>query len=834
MLRKPQPVSQGTRGLATKARRRAIGASIVLLGLLCAGGSALAKDGARPASQNAGLFGQDVVPGEVIVRYKPGASSSDRAGAMNAADASHVRDLLLSRTELVKVEPGQEDEAAAKLERDPDVAYAEPNGIAHAAITPNDTRFGQLWGLNNTGQAVNGVTGVADADIDAPEAWNMGAGLGASVRVAVVDSGVQVAHPDLAQNRFLNPGESGGGKETNGIDDDGNGKVDDFRGWDFVNNDNNPVDDNEHGTHVAGTIAGRANNSLGVAGAASFPTTSGNWQGPKIIAVKVLNAAGSGSFANIADGLVYAGTMSAKVANVSLGGGGTSATLDNAIKSRPNTLYAIAAGNGGADGVGDNNDTVPQTPCNPASTPDAANKICVAATDSSDQLAGFSNFGVTNVDIAAPGVTILSTVPQNTIFTENFEVPITGRWINNDTGQTGTPRWNRTTLFSTSPNNSVTDSPGGTAAAPTQYVNNQFNWIRNATGFNLTGGTNCSLKAQGKIDTESGFDFFRVQSTRTPSNAASWQTMFSFSGGPAQGSITAPFPAAFNGQNGVFVRLLLDSDGSVTDDGAYIDDVSVKCFAAAPNSTAFAFFNGTSMATPHVAGAAAFLFTKFPTATVAQIKDKILRSGDAKADLAGKVATGDRLNMYKAAAESSARVTGGVLTFTPGVGQRNAVTVTRFNDTDGIAKYRIADAYSTSTAAQQSGSRITPVAGCTRVNDFTVKCPVAGITRINVLGSDQNDTLNASTIAIPVTLNGGSGADTLTGGTAGDSLIGSTGIDRFTSGAGNDTISARNNDADGLFLCGENGGDTDTVTADSTPNDPITASATNCEVVNKA
>ncbi len=824
MLRKPGTGNERSSGAA---QRRTFVACIGLLGLLCASGSALAKEGARPASDNAGLFGQDVVPGEVIVRYKPSASGSDRAAAMSSVDATHERDLLISRTELINVTPGDEAEAAAKLERDPDVAYAEPNGILHAAVTPNDTRFGDLWGLHNTGQAVNGVSGVADADIDATEAWNMGVGLGSSVRVAVVDSGVQVAHPDLTLNRFLNPGESGGGKETNGIDDDGNGKVDDFRGWDFVNNDNNPVDDNEHGTHVAGTIAARANNSLGVAGAASFPTTSGSWLGPKIIPVKVLNAAGSGSFANIADGLVYAGTMNAKVANVSLGGSGTSATLDNAIKSRPNTLYAVAAGN---DGV--NNDTSPHTPCNPASTPDAANKICVAATDSSDQLANFSNFGVTNVDIAAPGVTILSTVPQNTIFTESFEVPITGRWINNDAGQAGAPRWNRTTVFSGSPSNSVTDSPGGTAAAPTQYVNNQFNWIRNANGLNLTGGSNCSIKAFGRIDTESGYDFFRVQATKTPANSASWQTMFTFSGGPAQGTISAPFPAALNGQSGVFVRFSLETDGSVTDDGAYVDDVKVKCFPATPNSTAYDFFNGTSMATPQVAGAAAFLFTKFPTATVAQIKDKILRSGDAKASLAGKVATGDRLNMYKAAAESTARVTGGVLTFTAGAGQRNTVTVTRFNDA-GVNKYRITDPYSTSTTAQQSGSRITPGTGCQRVNDFTVKCPIAGITRISVLGGDQNDTLNASTIAIPVTLDGGSGLDTLTGGTAGDSLIGSTGADRFTAGAGNDTIRARNDDVDSLFSCGENAGDNDQVTADSTPNDPITASATNCEVVSK-
>jgi subtilisin family serine protease len=791
-------------------------------------GAAMAQSGAkgppRPNMIGDSFFGQDVVPGEVIVRYKSGAVTASRASALAAVGATFKRSLRTSRTDLLRVAPGKEAAAAAALSRDPNVEFAEPNRILHALAKPNDTRFTDLWGLNNTAQAVNGVTGTRDADIDAVEGWEMGRGLGATLRVADIDTGVAMNHPDLSANIFRNPGESGGGKETNGLDDDGNGFIDDFRGWDFINNDNNPTDDNEHGTHVGGTIAGRANNALGVAGVASFKTTAGQWLGPKIVPIKVLNAAGSGSLDAIADGIEYAGTIGAKVANLSLGGAGTSALMDTAIKNNPGVLYVVAAGN---DGV--NNDTTPHTPCVPASTPDAANKICVAATDSRDLLAGFSNFGVVNVDLAAPGVTILSSVPQNTLFTDTFETPIAGRWVTNDAGQTGAPRWNRTTLFSTSPNNSLTDSPGGTAGAPAQYVANQLNWARNQVAFNLAGGHDCTIDMQAKVDTEQNFDFFVIQAS---TNAAGpWTTIFSFSGGPAQGSIPGDL-SAFDGDPSVFVRFLLDSDGTIQDDGAYVDDVRVKCFPTTFNATAYDFFNGTSMATPHVAGAAAFLRTKFPTATAVQIKDKILRSVDHKAALTGKVVTGGRLNLYKAAAESTAAKVGSQLIFTAGAGQTNNVTVTRFVDA-GVPKYRITDPYSTSPTAIQSGSRINAGASCQRVNDNTVKCPVAGITRIVLRGGDLNDTLTASSITIPVTLDGGPGNDTLRGGTRNDTLIGSTGRDRFFGNAGNDIINARNNDADLGFSCGENAGDSDRVNADLTPNDPITASAANCEVVQK-
>ena len=804
------------------ARRRATAlAAAIAVFLSMAASSAVAKQAPPPhAMTGKSVFGQEVAPGEVIVRFKQGAPRSGRSAARREAGASLEQKLLLPRTELLKVSKGEEKEAAAKLERDPNVLYAEPNAIVHEEATPDDTRFADLWGLNNTGQNVNHAVGQPDADIDAPEAWNLGTGLGSSVRVAVVDSGVVANHPDLAANMFINPGENGGGKRTNGIDDDGNGLIDDYRGWDFAYNDNNPTTNRDHGTHVAGTIAGLSNNSLGVAGTASFPTTAGSWLGPKILAVKVLDEQGAGTIASVADGLVYAGTMNAKVANASLGFVGTSATLDDAIKSQPNTLYVVSAGNEGV-----NNDTSPQTPCNPATTPDAPNKLCVAATDSSDVLAGFSNFGDANVDLAAPGVNILSTVPTKTIFSEDFETPIVGRWTTDDAGQTGAPRWGRTVLFSTSPTHSLTDSPGG------NYVNNQDNWARNTTGFDLTGGTACRVTAQAKIDTEDNFDTFTIEATRTPAVAGSWQVLFSFDGA-GTGSVTADLPAAFNGQTGVFVRFRLNSDGSNTADGAYIDDVAVNCRTNAFDATSYGFFNGTSMASAQVAGAAAFLFTKFPGATVAQVKDKILRGADRKASLTGKVKSGARLNLYKAAAESTAAVSSGVLRFTAGAGEKNNVTATRVID-NVVAKYEITDPYSTSTTTQQAGSRINPGAGCTRVNNAAVECPAAGITRIVLSGGDQNDALNAGTIAIPVTLGGGAGRDTLTGGTVGDSLFGGTGADRFTAGAGNDTINARNEDVDTTFSCGENAGDTDTVYADLSPHDPVIASAANCEVVNK-
>ena len=511
---------------------------------------------------------------------------------------------------------------------------------------------------------------------------------------------------------------------------------------------------------------------------------------------------------------------------MSLGGSGTSTTLDNAIKASPSTLFAVAAGN---DGV--NNDTAPHRPCNPATLPDAANKICVAATDSTDALASFSNFGVANVDLAAPGVRTMSTLPTRVRFSENFETDIAGRWTINDAGQSGSLRWARTTLFSSSPSFSLTDSPGGTADAPTPYESTQDNWARNTTAISLRGGSDCRLTAWARINTHSTFDYFQVVATTTPAVTSSWVELLRDRGGPKQGTVPVDL-SDYDNSSSVFIGFRLNADGnSSVGDGVYVDDVEVRCFMSTFDTTSYGLLSGTSMATPHVAGVAAFLATKFPTASVATLKSKILTSVDAKASLSGKVATGGRLNLYKAAAESSAAVANGALTFTAGSGQANHVSVTRFTDKGG-AWYKISDPYATTTGSAR-GSRINPGTGCARHTTTSVKCPVAGVSRIRVLEGDLNDTVTASTIAIPVTLDGGTGSDSLTAGLAPDSLIGGTGADTFTAGAGNDTINARHQDVDTSFSCGESTLDTDLVNADLDPNDPVTQSATNCEVVSK-
>jgi subtilisin family serine protease len=342
----------------------------------CLGALAFALAAAGPSGAGSDPAPRDA--GGLIVRFEPGVSASVRRHVLAEHGVASERSLARTGLELVHA---ASPSVAAALENEPQVRYVEEDRVYPLAATPNDPDFGQMWGLHAAPD---------DDDIDAPEAWDLTTG--ASVLVAVIDTGVAYTHPDLSQNVWTNTSET-----VNGLDDDGNGLVDDIRGWDFFDGDNDPDDVDEHGTHVAGTIGARGNNSVGVVGV--------NWQ-VRLMALRAGDQIGL-PLSAIVDSIDYACSKGARVVNGSFGGPSFSQAMLDAINTCPGTLFVFAAGNGGSDQIGDNNDSFPTYPCNYPSP----NIVCVAATTRGDILAGFSNYGATSVDLAAPGVAILSTKP---------------------------------------------------------------------------------------------------------------------------------------------------------------------------------------------------------------------------------------------------------------------------------------------------------------------------------------------------------------------------------------------------------------------------------------
>jgi subtilisin family serine protease len=331
------------------------------------------------------------VANRVLVRFAPGTAANERAIVRQALEARATRSLSLVPGLEVMQTALDVPQALALLASNPNVLYAEPDYIVQPISLPppviaNDEHFPLQWGLHNTGQDIRGVIGNADADIDMAEAWNMTTGDGTTI-VAVIDTGTQYDHPDLDANIWENTSES-----LNGLDDDLNGYVDDIRGWDFFSDDNNPDDSDGHGTHTAGTICAEGDNSIGVAGVL--------WA-CKIMPLRFLGPMG-GSNAGAIEALGYAVANGAFVSNNSWGGGPYSQALYDAIAAAgaEGHVFVAAAGNSAR-----NNDTYLDYP----SSYDLPNIISVAASDNTDLLASFSNYGVTTVDVAAPGWNIAST-----------------------------------------------------------------------------------------------------------------------------------------------------------------------------------------------------------------------------------------------------------------------------------------------------------------------------------------------------------------------------------------------------------------------------------------
>jgi subtilisin family serine protease len=354
------------------------------------------------------------VPGELLVQFKVGASANDKARALARGNARIMDDVLPGqqrfdgRGDLVVVrhQPDLPLQAAhAAIASDAAVEFVEPNFTYTHQATSTDPYYtnGSLWGMYGPGTTPANVYGS-----NAGAAWAAGKTGSTSVYVGVIDEGIQFTHPDLNGQVWTNPYDP-----VDGIDNDGNGYVDDVHGWDFAGNDNTIYDGgtrgslDDHGTHVSGTIAAKSNGA-GVVGM--------NWS-VTLISGKFLGRNG-GTTANAIKALDYFVDLKRRhglnivATNNSWGGGGFSQALFDAIEraNAAGILFIAAAGNGGSDGVGDNNDTTPSYPASYTNS----NIIAVAAITSTGAKAGYSNFGASSVDIGAPGSGIYSTTAYNT------------------------------------------------------------------------------------------------------------------------------------------------------------------------------------------------------------------------------------------------------------------------------------------------------------------------------------------------------------------------------------------------------------------------------------
>lgn len=602
---------------AGKSLRAGVGTGLVavLIAACSTVSAALAAGGGAAATADVerGAY----LSGEAIVRFERGTSGTERRQARRGAGVEFDDALSLPRVEVVEVD-GSVPAAVRRLERQPGVAYAQPNYRyeALAVEAPNDTFFDELWGLSDPE--------LPDPGVSALEAWEESEGGGQVI--AVADTGVDLTHPDLEGNLWTNPLEAAG---LEGLDEDLNGKVDDVHGYDFVDDDGNPDDYEFHGTHVAGTAAAIADNGKGIAGVAPAA---------EIMAVRVLDGDGSGSTEGIAEGIVYAAENGADVINLSLGGpAGEDEAMSDAVDlaASEDVVVVAAAGNEAAD-----NDSEPHTPC---ALPQA-NLICVAAVNQSGSLAGFSNYGLDSVDLAAPGTNTLSAKVDYgpPVFSEGFESGL-GPWTTL-TFNGGVP-WG-TSSSAASGAQSATDSPGGDYGQANNPANFAVSELFTDNPVDLSGERGCRIHFEAMYETELFFDFFLAGAFGAGDEALDFAAFTGTSFGyPSSFSREEASISDLDDRNDVHPLFAMLSDEIFEFDGAYVDDARLICrdetyvdaIASGaeydqPGAGNYIRFQGTSMATPHVSGVVALVRAAAPGLSAVETVDAILSGTSALPD----------------------------------------------------------------------------------------------------------------------------------------------------------------------------------------------------------
>jgi subtilisin family serine protease len=564
----------------------------------------------------------DYVPGQVVVRYAPGTGPSDRDEALRAVDAQSSDRLPIPDAHVIDLAQGDSvPDAVAKLNARSDVRYAEPNYIYKPTRTPNDTLFGQQWGQLNTAQTFNPdsdgppgtpITGIPGVDMGAAPAWDTVTG-DPNILVGVADTGVIAGHPDLEPDVRRDLAR-------------------DFRA-ESPSQINPGADANGHGTHVAGTIGAVGNNARGVAGV--------SWN-PGIVPLRVLNSEGGPDTA-IAAGFAYAGEAGLRIVNASLGGPGDAQITRDAILLSPNTLFVVAAGNDANDNDGPN-------PAFPCAIP-ADNLICVAATNPRDGLASFSNFGRTSVDLGAPGTNILSTFPI-------FDTIRTAGFAPADWTLSG-PVW---TL-------------NGGVSLDAAWMANEDETAELSGSLDLTNRRGCSATLEGEADITE--DEAALTLERSTDNGLTWTTID-----------TIDTPRTNANDNPINDRVDLRADtltnvqlrlhwvtGNVTGahNGATITRLEMQCTRG---GDAYQIQQGTSMASPEVAGAAALVLARNPSLTVAQLRDALLSTVTPVPALNGRTVTGGRINVAAAVAKAAPPVPNPPASGGSGTGTTTTTTTT--------------------------------------------------------------------------------------------------------------------------------------------------------------
>ncbi|OJI06771.1 hypothetical protein BK004_02265 [bacterium CG10_46_32] len=574
------------------------------------GKSGLAK------SQRAETKRKDYVEGEILVKYKSDKINLDtffgRASALNFTNSRSLErkeDLRKNNISVLRIKDAKTvEQKVAELKSDPNIEYVEPNYRRYpAVINTDDTYKDRLWGLDNTEQLVNGVSGTNDADIDAPEAWVISESTAFNpVIVAVIDSGVAYNHPDLITNMW--DGSACVGEDSNGNPLSGACN----HGYDFEDDDKTPLPTtSSHGTHIAGTIAATKNNSKGVIGVAS---------NAKIMALKF----GLDVTSEI-KAIDFAIQNGAKIINASFGAPDLSQAEFDAISRfrEAGGIFVAAAGNEGTD----NDNGTHSYP----SDYDLDNIVSVAATNQNDALADFSSYGSTSVDVGAPGVNIYSTGYTQELFTDAVLPNFTNTLFTKTSGNWKTGTWADV----------GGDESDKNTQANSSYINNDDGTLTLITPLDTTihgGDVWLSFYLLADIEYEDLclFDYISVEVDNNDNN---WEEKAYGCGviNEQQNVNLGP------GSSAMRVRFIWHTDEDVV--GAQvpvIDNITIS------NTNSYEFMQGTSMAAPHVAGLAGLIWGYKPSLTSAEVKSTILETGDDVLSHATKTVTGKRINAFSA------------------------------------------------------------------------------------------------------------------------------------------------------------------------------------------